>query len=114
MSVLTATGAVVFAALLRVAFEATVEAMLPELWKPGVPVVVLGTQLQVVLVEPLHVSRLELDGNSTGRFLHEAVRDIVTVRPTIAAKQRTERRAEAFSSLTPTSMMHSIYQGEAT
>lgn len=112
MPVLTATGAVVFAALLRVAFESAVEAMLPELRKPGVPVVVLRTELQVVLIEPLHVSRLELDGDSTGRFLHKAVRYIVPVRPTITAKQRTERSAETFSSVTPTSMMHSIYQGE--
>lgn len=86
-SLLTATGAVVLAALLRVAFQPTVEAMLPELREPGVPLVVLRPKLQVVLVEPLHVSRLELDGDAAGRFPHVAVCHVVPISPTITAKK---------------------------
>lgn len=110
MSILTATGAVVFAALLRVAFESTVETMLPELRKPGVPVVVLRTKLKVVLIKPLHVSRLELDGNTAGRFPHIAICYIIPVRPTVTAKKRTERQAETLSSMNPIFMTQSIYQ----
>lgn len=83
---LTATGAVVLAALLRVTLEAAVEAVLPELGEPGVPGVVLRPQLQVVVVEPLDVGRLELDGDAAGRFPHVAVRHVVAVGPAVTAK----------------------------
>lgn len=98
-SILTATGAVVFAALLRVAFKSTVEPMLPELWKPGVPVVVVRAKFKVVLIKPLHISRLELDGNTTGRFPNIAICYIIPVRPSITAKKNKERQVEKFSKL---------------
>lgn len=56
MSKLTATGAVVLEALLWVAFESTVKAMLPELWKPGVPDVVFRAKFKVVFIKPFHIS----------------------------------------------------------
>lgn len=82
-SQLTAAGAVVLAALLRVTLEAAVEAVLPELGEPGVPGVVLRSQLQVVVVEPLDVGRLELDGDAAGRLPHVAVRHVVAVGPAV-------------------------------
>ncbi len=56
--VLTGAGAVVHAALLRVSPQLALEAMLPELWEPGVPQVGIGLQVQVIIVEPGHVRRL--------------------------------------------------------
>lgn len=85
--VLTATGAVVFAVLLGVSFESTVEAVLPELREPGVPVVILRTQLQVVVVKPLHVRGLELDGNPTSSFSDVTVCHVVPVCPPVAGKK---------------------------
>lgn len=99
MSILTATCAVVFAALLWVAFKSTVEAMLPELWKPGVPVVVVRAKFKVVVIKPLHISRLELDGNTTGRFPNISICYIIPVRPSITAKKHKERQVEKFSKL---------------
>lgn len=90
--VLTTTGAVVFEALLRVTFESTMEAMLPELWKPGVPLVVFRTKFQVVLVKPLHISRLELDGDTTRRFSNVAICYIVPVRPAVTAHTEKQGR----------------------
>lgn len=92
VSILTATGAVVFTALLWVAFKSTVETMLPELWKPGVPVVVFRTKFKVVFIKPLHISRLELDGYTAGRFPNIAICYIIPVRPSITAKKHRERR----------------------
>lgn len=92
MTALTAAGAVVFAALLWVAFKTTVETMLPELRKPGVPVVVLRTEFKVVLIKPLHISRLELDGNTTGSFPDIAICYIISVSPSITEKQEKTRR----------------------
>lgn len=87
VTALTAAGAVVFAALLWVAFKTTVETMLPELRKPGVPVVVLRTEFKVVLIKPLHISRLEFDGNTTGSFPDIAICYIISVSPSITEKQ---------------------------
>lgn len=56
LSALTAAGAVVFAVLLRVTFQSTLETMLPELQEPRVSVVVLRTEFKVVLIEPFHIS----------------------------------------------------------
>lgn len=91
MCILTATGAVVFAVLLWVAFKSTVETMLPELGEPGVPEVVLRAKFKVVLIKPLHISRLELDGNATGRFPNIAICYIIPVRPSITAKKHKEK-----------------------
>jgi len=55
-SALTATSAVVLVALLWVTLESTVKTMLPELWKPRVPLVVIRAKFQVVIIKPFHVS----------------------------------------------------------
>lgn len=94
VSVLTATGAVIFVVLLWVAFKSTVETMLPELWKPGVPEVVFRTKFKVVLIKPLHISRLELDGNTTGCFPNKAICYIIPVCPSVTAKKHKERQVE--------------------
>lgn len=65
--------------------EAAVEAVLPELGEPRVPGVVLRPQLQVVVVEPLDVGRLELDGDAACCFPHVAVGHVVAVGPAVTA-----------------------------
>jgi len=81
--VLTAAGAVELEVLLRVAFESAVEPVLPELGEPRVPQVVLRPQAEVVLVEPLHVGRLQLDGDAARRLSHVTVGYVVAVRPAV-------------------------------
>jgi len=90
--VLTATGAVVLAALLWVAFKSTVKTMLPELWKPGVPEVVFGAKFKVVFVKPFHIGRLEFDGDAASSFPNVTIRHVVPVCPSIAAKKKTQGR----------------------
>lgn len=85
--VLTATRAVVFAVFLGVSFESTMETVLPELRKPRVSVVILWTKLQVVVVKPFHVCRLELDSNPTSSFSDVTVCHVIPVCPPIAVKK---------------------------
>lgn len=54
--ILTVAGAVVHAALLRMSLQSALEAMLPELWEPGVSQVGVRLQVQVIIVEPGHIS----------------------------------------------------------
>lgn len=86
---LTAAGAVESAVLLRVSLQPTVEAVLPELGEPGVSWVVFGTQFQVIIVEPLDVCGLQLYGDAAGGLAHVPVSDVITVRPAVTAKERT-------------------------
>lgn len=53
--VLTVAGAVVHAALLWMSPQPALEAMLPELGEPGVPLVGIRLQVQVVIIKPGHV-----------------------------------------------------------
>lgn len=92
-SVLTATGAVELDVLLWVAFKATVETMLPELCKPGVPVVVFRTKFKVVFVKPLHISRLQFYGDTSGGLLDVTVGHVISVCPSIAATRHKGRQA---------------------
>lgn len=93
VSVLTAAGAVVLAALLWVAFKSTVKAVLPELCEPRVPVVVLGAKFKVVVIKPFHISRLELDGDPARCFSHITICHVIPVRPSITVKTN-ERHKE--------------------
>lgn len=77
--------------------EAAVKAVLPELGEPGVPGVVLRPQLQVVVVKPLDVGGLELDGDAAGCFSHVAIRHVVAVGPAVTAN--TEELHEPQSQL---------------
>lgn len=87
--VLTATRSVVFAVFLGVSFESTMETMLPELRKPRVPVVILWTKLQVVVIKPLHVCRLELYSNTTSSFSDITICNIIPVCPPITVKKHS-------------------------
>ena len=58
--------------------------MLPELGEPGVPEVGLRLQVQVVVVEPGDVGRLELDGDAPRRLSLVTVGDVGPVRPAVA------------------------------
>lgn len=93
---LTGAGAVEDAVLLRVSPQPALEAMLPEFGEPRVPHVGVGRQLQVVVVEPGHVGRLQLDRDSAFRLLLVAVGHVVPVRPAVAAKGegKMERQGE--------------------
>lgn len=83
---LTGAGLVVFGALLRMSLQPALEAVLPELREPGVPEVRVRLQVQVVIIKPCDVSRLQLDSDSPCCLPLEAVSDIIAVRPTITAK----------------------------
>lgn len=86
-SKLEPTGAdffVVFV-LLRVPWKATLEAVLPELGEPGVSVIGVQTQLQVVVVERFDHFRLELHGDPPLRLLLVPLHHLVTIGPPVAA-----------------------------
>lgn len=82
---LTCAGAVEDTVLLRVSPQPALEAMLPEFGEPRVPHVGVGCQLQVVVIEPGHVGRLQLYRDSAFRLLLVAVGHVVPVRPAVAA-----------------------------
>lgn len=82
---LTGAGAVVDAVLLRVSPQSALEAMLPEFGEPRVPHVGVGRQLQVVVIEPGHIGRLQLYRDSAFRLLLVAVGHVVPVRPAVTA-----------------------------
>lgn len=81
--ILTGAGAVVHGALLWMTPQPALEAVLPELGEPGVPQVGVGLQVQVIIIEPGHIGRLQLYSDSTSSFLLIAISHIVPVRPTI-------------------------------
>lgn len=86
---LTGAGTVVDAVLLRVSPQSALEAMLPEFGEPRVPHVGVGRQLQVVMIEPGHVGRLQLYRDSAFGFLLVAIGHVVPVRPAVAANAET-------------------------
>lgn len=88
----TGAGAVVDAVLLRVSPQSALEAMLPEFGEPGVPRVGVGLQLQVVMIEPGHVGRLQLYRDSAFGLLLVAVGHVVPVRPAVAANGESKCR----------------------
>lgn len=87
---LTVTGTVELAALLRVSLQSALEAMLPELREPGVAYVHLRRQVEVVVVEPGHVGRLELDGDPPRGLTLVAVCHIIPVCPAVTVEGREE------------------------
>lgn len=97
MSLLTATGAVVFVVLLCVAFQSAVKAMLPEFWKPGVPEVVLRAKFKVVFIKPFYISRLELNGDAASCFPNKAICDVIPICPTITAEKHKDRRVDGIN-----------------
>lgn len=97
--VLTGAGAVVHGALLRVAPQPALEAVLPELWEPGIPQVGIGLQVQVIIIEPGHICRLKLYSDSTSCLLLVAISHIVPVSPTITGKEEKGRARQGNSRL---------------
>lgn len=57
-AVLTGAGSVVFCVLLWVASEPALETVLPELSEPGVALICVWLQVQVIIIEPGDVSGL--------------------------------------------------------
>lgn len=106
VSVLTGTGTIVLVALLRVTFQSTVKTMLPELWKPGVPVVVFRTKFKVVVIKPFHVGRLELDGDTPCRFLDKTICDIIPVGPSITAEEHVREACKCLAGLNSHHVLH--------
>lgn len=89
---LTGAGAVVHAALLRMSPQPALEAMLPELREPGVSQVGVRLQVQVIIVEPGHIRRLQLYGDSASRLPLVAVSHIVPVSPAVTAEGEEKGR----------------------
>lgn len=67
--------------------QPALEAVLPELGEPGVPQVGVGLQVQVVIVEPGHVRRLQLDGDPASRLPLVAISHIVPVGPAVTEQE---------------------------
>lgn len=86
-AVQTGAAAVVFRVLLWMSSQPALEAVLPELRKPGIPQVGVRLQVQVILIKPGHISRLQLYSDSTGRFLLVAVSNVVPVSPAITGQE---------------------------
>lgn len=83
---LTGAGPVVFNVLLRMTLQSALETVLPELWEPGVAHVCVRLQVQVVIIKPRDISRLQFDSDSPCCLPLEAISDIIAVGPTITAK----------------------------
>lgn len=66
--------------------KATLEAVLPELWEPGVPSVGVQMQLQVVVVKRFDHFRLELHGDSSLCFLLVPLYHLVTISPPVTVE----------------------------
>lgn len=87
------TGAdfLVVLVLLRVSWQAALEAVLPELSEPGVPGVGVQSQLQIVIVKGLDDLRLQLHGDSSLGLLLIALHHLIAVRPAVTARARGNR-----------------------
>lgn len=74
----------------------TLEPVLPELGEPGVAEVDLRAKVEVVIIKPGDISRLELNGDSTSSFLLISVRHIMTISPSITGKtdKQTKKKEE--------------------
>lgn len=90
----TCTDFLVVGILLRVARNAALEAVLPELCKPRVPGVGVQAQLQEVVVKRHHFLRLQLHSDAAVGFLLISLHHLVAICPPVAFV--TKRRREAF------------------
>lgn len=89
---LTAAGLVEFRIFLGGPFHPALETVLPKFLKPGVSVIGFWLKLQVIVIKPLHIRRLELDRYSANSFPLVAVCHIVPVRPAIAEEINKGRK----------------------
>ena len=83
INLLTIASLVVFAVLLCKPFQPALKAMLPEFLKPRVSEVCFWPELQIIIIKPLDVGRLELDCDSTNGFSLIAICHIIPVRPAV-------------------------------
>lgn len=87
---LTVAGLVVFAVLLCKPFQATLKTMLPKFLKPRVSEVCFWPELQIIIIKPLDIRRLEFDCDSTNSFSLISICYIIPVSPSITVgKQKT-------------------------
>lgn len=82
---LTCASLVVFRILLRKPFQTALEPVLPKFLKPWISVIGFWPKLQVVIIKPFNIRRLELDCYSTNSFTLIPVCHIVPVCPAITA-----------------------------
>lgn len=92
--VLTSAGAIVHGALLRVPPQSALESMLPKLREPGVSQVGIRLQVQVIIIKPGHISRLQLYGDSTSCLILVTVSHIIPVSPAITAQDEEEKERD--------------------
>lgn len=91
---LTGAGAVIFCVFLWVALESALEAMLPEFKEPGVSLVRIWLQVQVVIIKPGDISRLQFDGDSSSCLFLIAVCHIISIGPAITAERDREKQQQ--------------------
>lgn len=83
---LTCASLVVFRILLRKPFQTALEPVLPEFLKPWISVIGFWPKLQVVIIKPFNIRRLELDCYSTDSLTLIPICHIVPVCPAITAR----------------------------
>lgn len=92
--VLTGAGAIVHAALLWMSPQSALESMLPKLREPWVSQVGIRLQVQVIIIKPGHVSRLQLYSDSTSCLLLVTVSHIIPVSPAITSEEEEENERD--------------------
>jgi len=79
----TIASFVVFAVLLCKPFQPALKTMLPKFLKPRVSKVCFWPELQIIIIKPLDIRRLELDCDSTNSFSLISICHIIPVCPAI-------------------------------
>lgn len=89
--VLTGACAVVYSAFLWMSPQPALEAVLPELREPGVPRVGIWLQVEIIIIKPGHVRRLQLYCDSACCFLLVSISHIIPVSPAVTGQDEDKR-----------------------
>lgn len=93
---LTVASLVVLAVLLRKPFQPALKAMLPKFLKPRVSEVCFWPEFQIIIIKPLDIGRLELDGNSTDSFSLIPICHVIPVSPAITGETNKQKQSLQF------------------